>query len=292
MLTRIAPTPSGYLHIGNVLSFVLTAAVAQQAGARILLRIDDMDRERVNPLYVQDVFDTLHFLEIPWHVGPRSVQEFEAEWSQRHRLPLYERALRQLQTEGKVFACSCSRAQIRSNSGNDIYPGTCCQQNIPLNAPHTSWRLLTDDRQLLNVPAYPDSAMQALLPADMQYFVVRKKDGFPAYQLSSVIDDLHFGVNLIVRGQDLWSSTLAQQELAAALKVEAFQQIRFYHHDLLLGADGIKLSKSAGATSVKYLREQGKTPADVYSEIALLTGHPERVKTWQQLAALLLPGFA
>jgi len=287
LLTRIAPTPSGYLHLGNVLSFAITAALAEKAGARILLRIDDMDRERVNPAYVQDVFDTLNFLEIPWHEGPRSRQEFEQEWSQLHRLKLYQKALHQLQESGKVFACNCSRLQIRRVNPDESYPGTCCKKNIALDTPHTSWRLHTDLLTPLTVNNWPSGAIQACLPPAMQHFVVRKKDGYPAYQLSSVVDDMHFGVNLIVRGEDLWASTLAQHYLTGALGENAFQQIEFYHLGLLMGAGGAKLSKSAGAMSVRYLREQGKKPVEVYSKIAAMLGIGERVENWQKLAELI-----
>ncbi len=110
--TRIAPTPSGYLHLGNVLSFALTATLAEQYGARILLRIDDLDRQRAQPAYIQDIFDTLEFLELPWHEGPRSVEEFEQQYSQVHRLPLYRQALEELKDKGAVFACDCSRSQM------------------------------------------------------------------------------------------------------------------------------------------------------------------------------------
>ena len=287
MLTRLAPTPSGYLHLGNVLSFALTAALAEQAGVRILLRIDDMDRERVNPLYVQDIFDTLNYLEIPWHLGPHNPKDFEAEWSQRHRLALYQQALQQLQQEHRLFACNCSRMQIRQINGNDNYSGTCCNKGIALNTAQVSWRLRTVAKTI-EVHTYPGGITSEVLPDDMQYFVVRKKDGFPSYQLSSVVDDLHFGVNLIVRGQDLWPSTLAQHYLAAELGYASFRQIRFHHHGLLNNGDGSKLSKSAGAASVKYMREQGRTPADVYSQIALMMGCKERIKTWQQLAHWVL----
>ena len=91
--TRIAPTPSGYLHLGNVLSFALTAALARRAGAAILLRIDDLDRERVSRDYVEDIFETLRFLGIPWDEGPRDFSEYERVWSQLHRLRLYREAL-------------------------------------------------------------------------------------------------------------------------------------------------------------------------------------------------------
>src|SRR5580692_4653347 len=123
--TRIAPTPSGFLHLGNVLSFAITAAIATKTGAKILLRIDDLDRDRVNKQYVQDIFDTLNFLEIPWDEGPRNYNEYESEYSQLHRMELYQAALQQLKNSGQVFACTCSRADVRRNNADDIYPGTC-----------------------------------------------------------------------------------------------------------------------------------------------------------------------
>src|SRR4051794_39214952 len=93
--TRFAPTPSGFLHLGNILSFAITAALAAQAKAKILLRIDDFDMQRTNKLYVQDIFDTLNFLEIPWDEGPRNMAEYEEEYSQLHRMDIYRRALQQ-----------------------------------------------------------------------------------------------------------------------------------------------------------------------------------------------------
>src|ERR1700755_812419 len=107
--TRIAPTPSGFLHLGNAYSFALTAALAEKYGAKILLRIDDLDRERVQKEYVQDIFDTLNFLELPWDEGPRNVMELERDWSQIHRMGLYKEALDLLREEGDLFACNCSR---------------------------------------------------------------------------------------------------------------------------------------------------------------------------------------
>src|SRR5882762_5324158 len=87
--TRIAPTPSGFLHLGNAFSFALTAKLARETGARLLLRIDDLDRDRVEARYVQDIFETLHFLGIPWDEGPRDILAYEATWSQVYRMDLY-----------------------------------------------------------------------------------------------------------------------------------------------------------------------------------------------------------
>src|SRR5690242_19755059 len=103
--TRIAPTPSGYLHLGNVFSFALTASLARKTGASTLLRIDDLDQQRIQPQYVQDIFDTLQFLDIPFDEGPKDIEEFDRSWSQLTRMPLYENALAQLKYSGQVFAC-------------------------------------------------------------------------------------------------------------------------------------------------------------------------------------------
>lgn len=113
--------------------------------------------------------------------------------------------------------------------------------------------------------------------------MLKKKDGFPAYQLTSVIDDLFYGVDLIIRGYDLWPSTLAQQMLALAIgKGDEFGKISFYHHPLIMDSSGEKLSKSAGSTSIKYLRESGKTPAEIWGLIGGMLGKTN-VTTWQQL---------
>lgn len=279
--TRIAPTPSGFLHIGNVLSFAITAAIARKTGARILLRIDDLDRPRVQPQYVRDIFDTLHFLQIPWDEGPADYWEFEQQYSQVHRLPYYHKALSRLRESGQLFACTCSRTMIPDG----IYPGTCLHKNLPFERANASWRLRTNNTETLQVKTLSGTISQAVLPETMHYFIVRKKDGFPAYQLASVIDDQHFGVDLVVRGEDLWPSTLAQQYLGRLLDT-GFDQTTFVHHPLLMETDEQKLSKSAGATSIRFLRQQGKRPEDIYSLIAQLLGYTTPVYDWQTLGAL------
>jgi glutamyl-tRNA synthetase len=276
--TRIAPTPSGYLHLGNVLSFAITAAVAQKSGAKILLRIDDMDRARAGQRYVQDIFDTLNFLEIHWHEGPRNAEEFNDSYSQIHRLPLYQAAIDQLRDAGLIFACTCSRKQLNENTC------TCFERDIPLSTADANWRLQTNNNHELAIKNYDGSITRAALPADMHNFIIRKKDGFPAYQLTSIIDDAFYGTDMIVRGNDLWPSTLAQQELALALGKDSFRNISFYHHTLLTDDANQKLSKSAGATSVRYLHESGKTPADVYRMIADILGIQKPTGNFMQLA--------
>ena len=266
-LTRIAPTPSGFLHLGNIFSFAITAAMARRSSAEILLRIDDLDRERVQREYVEDIFDTLRFMEIPWDRGPRGFDEFEREYSQVHRLSMYGAALQRLREARVVFACDCSRVQVLRASRDGGYAGTCRERGLSLDADGISWRLRTED-VALRIKGYAAGVIEADLPAEMRDFVVRKKDGFPAYQLSSVVDDLYYGVDLIVRGQDLWASTRAQLYLSYALDAEAFRDIHFYHHRLLVTGAGEKLSKSAGATSIRFLRQQGLSAAEIYALIA------------------------
>ena len=282
--TRIAPTPSGYLHVGNIFSFSLTVALARRAGAAVLLRIDDLDKERIEPGYVDDIFDTLRFLRIPWDEGPADVEQLDRFYSQVNRMELYGRALEQLKKNGSVYACSCSRAQLRDG----IYPGTCRDRGLSLDASGVSWRLRTSGLEPLRVKRLDRGIVGAALPDEMQDFVVRKKDGFPAYQLSSLVDDVYYGVDGIVRGEDLWPSTLAQLYLSLCLPgMGAFRDAGFLHHSLLKSGEGEKLSKSAGATSIQYLRKQGMSPVQIYSHIARLLGRDIPVCNWAELAALV-----
>jgi glutamyl-tRNA synthetase len=257
--TRIAPTPSGFLHLGNVFSFALTASLARKTGAKILLRIDDLDHQRIQQQYVQDIFDTLHFLEIPWDEGPRNYDEYKNEWSQLKRLHLYEKAMNQLRADGHVFACSCSRTTDRGEC-------TCREKKLSLDEPGNAWRLHT-----------PES-----LP--LQEFIIKKKDGFPSYQLACVTDDHHYNVDLIVRGDDLLDSSKAQVYLAELLGYTSFLNSTILHHQLLMESANQKLSKSAGSTSIQYLRQQGKSPQNIFELISKTAGCSEPLNHWQNLA--------
>ena len=281
--TRIAPTPSGYLHLGNVLSFALTAGLARRSGASILLRIDDLDRERVSREYVEDIFETLNFLGIPWNEGPRSVEEYERVWSQVHRMGMYREGLERLRETGRVFACDCSRAKVLRESPEGIYPGTCREKGMSLDREGCSWRMRTEGMEMGG--GDEGRIGDRGLPVEMTDFVVRKKDGCPAYQLTSVIDDLYFGIDLVVRGDDLRASTAAQRWLAGELGLDEFRRICFCHHPLLMVSGDEKMSKSAGATSVRYLRRQGLKPADLYSMILQRLGSDADAGSWEELAA-------
>ena len=271
--TRIAPTPSGYLHLGNAYSFVLTQELAAQHDAKLLLRIDDLDRERIQDAYVQDIFDTLHFLGIDWDEGPHDLDDYKNRYSQVHRLPLYTNLLDQLKEGGHVFACTCSRAQLVQQNAGGAYPGTCRNKKIPLDTPGVNWRLDTAKEKILHLHTLNGEVEQYTLPASVKDFVIKKKDGYPAYQLASLADDLHFGIDLIIRGEDLLDSTLAQLYLAEVLGASAFLTTHFHHHPLVKDTAGMKLSKSEGALSLKHWREQGRSRAEV---LRMIMGNREK----------------
>ena len=191
---RLAPTPSGFLHVGNALNFVFNALLAKLQNGRIVLRIDDMDSERCKPAYLQDIFDTLHWLQIEWDEGPEDLKDFESHWSQRHRIKQYKSALHSLASKDLLYACAKSRKELSLFAPS--YPPDLRTQGLHLEAEGVAWRIMTSD---------------SLQPND---FVVRKKDGMPAYQLTSIVDDDLFKITHIVRGEDLQQSSDMQRILS------------------------------------------------------------------------------
>jgi glutamyl-tRNA synthetase len=285
--TRIAPTPSGLLHLGNAFSFAITAGLARLSGARILLRIDDMDQQRVREAYIRDIFESLHFLDIPWDEGPSDYSSFLKEYSQQQRLPLYQQMLERLWDEGKVFGCRCSRSELAQQEQQG-YNGHCLYSGISKEAPETAWRLDTRREIALTLSNPFQYSKDLTLPASMQHFIIRKKDGLPAYQLCSLADDFYFNVDLIIRGADLMDSSLAQLYLADTLQLDSFKQNSFLHHPLLLSGEGLKLSKSLGAGSLESMRKSGKTTRDIYSMISMEAGFPFVASNYMELTQLYL----
>lgn len=248
--SRLAPTPSGFLHIGNLYSFAFTWLLVRRQQGQLLLRIDDIDNERSRPEYLENIFTWLQLLGITYEEGPTNAAEFSAIWSQQNRLSLYRKMLQQLVATGKVYACNCSRKNILADSKNGLYHGACRQKNIPLETPEVNWRIQVDED--VNI-SFEDNllGMQQLQPAAlMGDFVIRRRNGLPSYQIASLADDEHFGINCIVRGEDLLASTAAQLYLAKLVGVSSFLDTQFFHHPLQLDASGNKLSKSAGKTAL------------------------------------------
>ena len=242
-ITRLAPTPSGYLHTGNILNFLLVHDWSKQLGAEVLLRIDDLDSDRVQAKYVDYIFEVLEKLGIKWDMGPRNAMDLAA-WSQHGRSHVYEALLQQLIATGRVYACDCSRAQLQSR-GESMYQGHCRHRNIPLDAANVAWRLHVDNADVVFFEKANKRVIKNLFQ-QMGDPVIRRRDGIAAYHVASLADDLEFAVTHVVRGKDLLDATALQVYMAQLLGLSAFQEITFWHHPLLVNRDGEKLSKSAG----------------------------------------------
>lgn len=287
-LTRFAPTPSGFLHLGNLYSFVLTKAIADRLGAKILLRIDDLDSDRVRDEYIQDIFDTLDFMELSYDQGPKTLAEQKQDWSQEGRLALYEKTLVSLQEKQLLFACNCSRKKIRAHQPEGHYLGQCLQRNIPLTRSNCALRFNTEEVDWVRVQDLTGKSKTENLPLQSIFSILKMRNGVPAYQLSSVVDDVTFGVDLIIRGIDLYPSTLTQLAIAdSAESLGAFKNTVFHHHSLLKDASGAKLSKSSDSTSIQHLRKAGKTSKEIFSYLAKSLGF-EPLDNLQDFSAELL----
>lgn len=282
--TRIAPTPSGFLHLGNVMSFLIAASLAKHYQAKILLRIDDIDKERVKKKYVEDIFKTLSFLGIPWDEGPRNYKEYNATYSQVHRMQHYRKALEQLKNSNKLFACDCSRRKISFDNPGGGYPGTCERRKLPFDDKEANWRLLTTEKAIqLNDISRRGLAMT--VPPLLRDFVVRRKDGVPSYQLTSVVDDLLDKVDFVVRGKDLIGSSVAQLFLSEKLPGNPLKDVIFFHHRLMLDGNNRKMSKSSGATSIQHLIKTGIGKAEIYRIIGDFLGLDQPLSDFESFQA-------
>jgi len=241
MHTRIAPTPSGYMHAGNVFNFLLNWTWARSHNGKVLLRIDDGDAERKRKEYVEDIFRVLDWLELDWDIGPTGPDDFEKNWSQSLRRPMYDAALNKLNYKNLLFACSCSRKEVCH----------CIRKNIPLYTPHTAWKIKVTDNSTIT---FTDHINGDITESIATSFAVRKKDGIPAYQLSSVIDDAYYAITHICRGADLIPSTAMQLYIDSHCSTPHLKNCRFWHHPLLTDASGAKLSKSAGVQAESITR--------------------------------------
>ena len=263
-MLRIAPTPSGYIHKGNLFNFWLTQEWAARLGKPLLLRIDDLDRERMRDDYVDFLFEALDYFGICWDIGPRNRRELSERWSQWKRLDIYQKLFEQLKQNDRVFACRCSRKDLReagkvsgcvSNCDQDRFGGdvSFAWRFREESAPQ-SWKDFDGDVQ--KVGPFPETRQVVLL----------RRDGVPAYQLASLADDLHFGISHVVRGEDLLSSTAVQMQLAKALGANDFNKIRFFHHPLLQDTKNEKLSKSVKSAPLQLNSDERKSLREEFDE--------------------------
>ncbi len=250
MLTRIAPTPSGYLHQGNIYNFLLTWLWAKMNNGRLLLRIDDIDAQRKRPEYVEDIFRVIEWLGIGYDIGPSGPGDLEREWSQHKRTDLYAGMLNELKQKDLLYACACTRTQ---QTAARPYACNCYRQHLADDGAGKALKIKINQTNI-DIPDIETGLINADLNAQGS-FTVRTKNGLAAYQLASVADDRHFGVTHICRGYDLLPSSAMQLYLDKQLDEPWLKNAVFRHHRLLPAADGNKLSKSAGANSSSIMHQ-------------------------------------
>ena len=277
--TRIAPTPSGFLHAGNGVSFILTYAIARAFDGTILLRIDDLDAERMRPEYVEDIFRTLDWLGLEYNEGPTSPDDFLKKFSQHKRLDIYNHLIQKLQTSGLLYECRCSRKQIILASTNGLYPKTCRNNHLLASDTHkkeTAWRIQVENFTTICFNEWRKEKTTIQLDTTMGDFIIRQKNGLPSYQIASLVDDEFYNINFIVRGSDLLNSTAAQVFLAEQIGHLQFSKNIFYHHPLLKNTEGVKFSKSEGAIALKEWRKAHHSPLELYRKAAEWLGFPTK----------------
>lgn len=276
--SRIAPTPSGLLHLGNAVNCILTCLMVRRAGGTLRLRIDDADCLRTRPEYLEDIFRQLDWLGITWDEGPTGPDDFQRRFSQQLRLERYRAFLGELGRLGHLYPCGCSRSEIRNLAPDGIYPGFC-RERVAAPVPGEAQRVRVPEGSIFRV-----EGQEVALCKAMGDFVLWRKEDLPAYQLVSLVDDLDDRITLIVRGQDLLVSTAAQLFLAGLHGDTRFAETTFVHHPLVAGEDGRKLSKSDDALSLAALRGRGASPAEVYQAVARQMGiDPIGVDTLEEL---------
>jgi len=269
---RFAPSPTGRIHLGNARSALLGWLQARAAGGQFLLRIEDLDRARCKPQFLEDLYRDLEWLGLDWDETPLV---------QSQRDDVYREALEKLERTERVYPCFCTRAEIaRAASAphglseeGPRYPGTCAGLSPDIRAERARARV-----PALRFRAVPgewcfEDGLHGRTCQDVATvvgdFVVRRNDGVASYQLAVVVDDAASGITDVLRGDDLLTSTARQLQIYEALGLEA---PRFWHVPLVLGEDGRRLAKREGAFAVAELRERSRPVEQVLGLLAAWSG--------------------
>ncbi len=269
---RLAPSPTGALHLGNARSFLLAWLSARQQSGKILLRIEDIDSPRVKPWAHEATVSDLTWLGLDWDNPHEPIV-------QTQRLTRYRDVLTELIDRGAVYPCTCTRSEVAEAASaphesaarlleGPRYPGTCRQRTDAAQLMTAGadfafrWKFQDETVQWMDRLHGPQSANPLLQLGD---FVIAKGNKTPAYQLAVVIDDYDQGVNEVVRGDDLIASTYRQ---LAILKFLNWQPPKYIHVPLIVGPDGRRLAKRHGDTRLSQLREQGVAPERIVGYLA------------------------
>ncbi len=285
---RLAPSPTGLLHLGHARTFWSAQERARAEGGVLVLRNEDLDRSRCKPEFLAAMFEDLRWFGFQWQEGPDCGGPF-APYNQSERMMLYRAAFEQLKSARAIYPCSCSRQDVlralaAPHAGEDepLYPGTCRPRdgaglaspprgegrveghrdarNSDASSRPINWRFRVRDGETI---AFVDGCcgpQQFVAARDFGDFVVWRHDDVPAYQLAVVVDDAAMQISEVVRGEDLLISTARQLLLYRALGLSA---PKFYHCPLVTDDSGVRLAKRHDALSLRTLRARGMKPEEL-----------------------------
>ena len=261
---RLAPSPTGLLHLGHASTFWIAYERARAANGKLWLREEDLDPQRSRADFAVAMREDLHWLGITW----------DAEMRQSERIDLYRAAMENLLLGGFVYPCTCSRKDLQhatqapheDSDDEPVYNGRC-RVSAPLNttlAPNTNYRFRVPDGKTIRFVDEHAGAQSFRagcdVSADFGDFLVWRKDGLPSYQLACVVDDAAMNITEVVRGHDLVKSTARQILLQQALGLTT---PRYFHAHLMRDDAGARLAKRHDALSLRAMRDAGLSPQDV-----------------------------
>ncbi len=285
---RYAPSPTGDLHVGNARTALAAWLAIRSSDGVFVMRVEDLDPPRVVAGAEERTLDDLRWLGLDWDEGP-DVGGPHVPYRQSERTRLYRQALRTLDAAGRLYACTCSRAELRGllsaphgpGTEGPPYPGTCRDRGIPVeidvdaNArqrrPALRFRVNPGDRVVFDDAVYGETEQD--VSADVGDFIVRRSDGLFTYQLAATVDDVAMGISQVVRGADLLHSTPRQILLLKALKAAV---PAYGHIPLVLNASGERLAKRTRPTAIRDVREAGVSPERIVGAMAHTLGLLER----------------
>jgi glutamyl-tRNA synthetase len=250
---RLAPSPTGYLHLGHARTFWIAQERAKAHGGTLVLRNEDLDRVRCKPEFVSAMIEDLEWFGFQWQEGP---------YNQSERMPLYRDAFAKLKDGGFLFPCVCSRKDVQRalqapHQGDEepVYPGTCRGRTGASRK--ANWRFRVPDGEIIRFVDGHCGMQSFVAGKDFGDFVVWRQDDLPAYQLAVAVDDATMRITEVVRGADLLLSTARQILLYRTLGLEL---PAFYHCPLMTDEAGARLAKRHDALSLRSLRKMGATP--------------------------------
>ncbi len=264
---RLAPSPTGLLHVGHARTFWIAYQRARERGGRLVLRNEDLDPQRSRPEYAEAMIEDLKWLGLSWEEGPDCGGPY-APYTQSQRREWYLTAWKQLARKGWIYPCTCSRKDVTSaaqapheTTDEPIYSGKCRGNPVAAEAPAgVNWRFRVPEGRVLRFLDEHLGPQEYTAGGDFGDFLVWRKDDVPAYQLAVVVDDAAMNITEVVRGADLLRSTARQILLQEALGLPA---ISYFHCDLVRDQDGVRMAKRQGGMTLRRLRGSGMSPEEV-----------------------------